>query len=176
MLALRQNFTSSLPILIQRVFKRNLHIFNRLPSKGNSTPYERLIDKAPVYTHLKCWGCVAFAYNPSYKGDECDLNDLPLKDILVCKKGHTQWNTWNLFSNKFLVSKNVKYWEQILRYNKNESLHVCECVTHLDLSMFDIFPKQERKKQQSKKERKRKKKLVVQCSSPAAPKTISFIS
>lgn len=43
------------------------HITNRLPSivlKGK-TPYELLYKKMPNYKHLMCFGCLAFAYNPT---------------------------------------------------------------------------------------------------------------
>lgn len=49
-----------------------VHIINRLPTPilENKTPYEALIQIPPAYDHLKVFGCLAFASNPSFPTDK----------------------------------------------------------------------------------------------------------
>lgn len=67
------------------------HITNRLPSevlKGLS-PYEMLYKKKPNYRHLKCFGCLAFGYNPRREKDKSKLKEYPASslDIQASRRG-----------------------------------------------------------------------------------------
>jgi len=56
-----------------------MHIINRPPSivLQNKTPFEILLQKTPAYDHLKVFGCLAMASNPSRSHDKFDPRGVP---------------------------------------------------------------------------------------------------
>ena len=55
------------------------YIINRLPTRvlQNYTPYEKLLHKAPQYQHMRVFGCLVFASNPTKIGDEFQPRGVP---------------------------------------------------------------------------------------------------
>lgn len=49
-----------------------VHLINRwtTPVLQNKTPYEMLYEESPTYDYLKDFGCLAFAYNPTFTSDK----------------------------------------------------------------------------------------------------------
>lgn len=56
------------------------HIINRLPSPviGNISPYEKLHEKKPNYSHMRTFGCLAIAYNPATQRDKFSARGVPV--------------------------------------------------------------------------------------------------
>lgn len=56
-----------------------VHVTNRLPTPvlKNITPYEVLYKEEPKYKHLREFGCLAFASNPSNNKDKFDARGVP---------------------------------------------------------------------------------------------------
>ena len=93
-------------------------ITNRLPSvvlKGK-TPYELLHKKQPEYWHLKVFGCLAFAYNPSRTKDKFQPRGVPCVFIgySPSQKGY---RLHNLLTGVTFVSRDVKFYEAIFPYH-----------------------------------------------------------
>ena len=93
-------------------------ITNRLPSvvlKGK-TPYELLHKKQPEYWHLKVFGCLAFAYNPSRTKDKFQPRGVPCVFIgySPSQKGY---RLHNLLTRVTFVSRDVKFYEAIFPYH-----------------------------------------------------------
>jgi len=56
-----------------------VHIINRLPSGvvQNKTPFEILMQQSPSYDHLRVFGCLAMASNPSRSHDKFNPCGVP---------------------------------------------------------------------------------------------------
>ena len=88
-----------------------VHIINRLPSPVLSfkTPFERLYSKPPSYSHLRVFGCLAYATNVhvSHKFDHraitCIFIDYPV--------GQKAYKLFNLSTRKIFTSRDVHFHE-----------------------------------------------------------------
>ena len=99
-----------------------VYLINRIPSPvlSNKSPYQILFNKAPNYTHLKVFGCLAFAtiiVNERHKfdprGKRCVFIGYPFG-----VKGYT---LLDLETKKTFISRNVIFYENVFPY-KNEIL------------------------------------------------------
>lgn len=56
-----------------------MHIINKLTNLvlGNVTPFEKLSDKKPTYDHLKAFGCLTMANNPTRTRDKLQARGIP---------------------------------------------------------------------------------------------------
>ncbi|CAH9079345.1 unnamed protein product [Cuscuta epithymum] len=94
-----------------------VHIINKLPSSilNNKSPFEMLFNHPPDYTHLKVFGCLAFAstitsnrtkfYSRSHK---CIFIGYPL--------GSKGYKLYDLTTRKTFISRNVKFYEMTFPY------------------------------------------------------------
>lgn len=57
----------------------SVHIINRLPSPvlDFKTPYDVMYKEPAVYTHMKIFGCLAFAKNPMFPSDKFQPKGVP---------------------------------------------------------------------------------------------------
>ena len=100
-----------------------VHIINRLPSSvlANKTPYEVLMRKTPAYSHLKVFGCLAMASNPSRSHDKLDPRGIPCLFVGYPSQ-QKGYRLLNLITNQYFVSRDVLFYEHIFPYQK-ESYH-----------------------------------------------------
>ena len=94
-----------------------VHITNRLPStvlKGK-TPYEVLYKSTPLYNHLKVFGCLVLASNPSRKKDKFHARGVPCV-FLGYPQSHKGYKLLNLTNNSIFVSRDVRFYENIFPY------------------------------------------------------------
>ena len=97
-----------------------VHIINRLPSPILSfkTPFERLYSKPPSYSHLRVFGCLAYATNVhvSHKFDHraitCIFIGYPI--------GQKAYKLFNLSTRKLFTSKDVHFHENHFPYASSE--------------------------------------------------------
>jgi len=95
------------------------YIINRLPSKvlQNVTPYEKLLHKKPTYQHMKVFGCLAFASNPSRTGDKLQPRGIPCVFLgyPATQKGY---KLLNLLTELTFVSRDVVFHEHIFPFQQ----------------------------------------------------------
>ena len=103
------------------------HITNRLPSVvlEGKNPYEVLYGKAPVYSHLKCFGCLAFAYNPERKHDKFQARGVPCI-FLGYPSTQKGYKLHNLLTGISFVSRHVKFYEAVYPYHIFHTANVNE--------------------------------------------------
>jgi len=93
------------------------YIINRLPTKvlQNVTPYEKLLKKTPSYNHMKVFGCLAFASNPSKTGDKFQPRGVPCVFLgyPATQKGY---KLLNLLTDITFVSRDVVFHEHIFPF------------------------------------------------------------
>lgn len=94
------------------------HITNRLASvilKGK-TPYELLYGKQPGYGHLKYFGCLAFAYNPSSVKDKFQARGVPCV-FLGYSPSQKGYRLQNFLTGVKFISRDVRIYEAIYPYH-----------------------------------------------------------
>lgn len=97
-----------------------VHLINRLPSfvLGNKTPYEKLYNTPPTYDHVKTFGCLAFATNPSITTDKFAHRGIPaiFLGYPPLTKGHI---LLNLLTQKHFVTRDATFIETVFPYHQN---------------------------------------------------------
>lgn len=94
------------------------HITNRLPSPilDNLTPYEVLYKEQPNYNHLRAFGCLAMASNPSIVKDKLQARGVPCI-FLGYPQNQKGYKLYNLLTNQNFVSRDVRFYESIYPYH-----------------------------------------------------------
>ena len=87
-----------------------VHIINRLPSSvlHNKTPFEILMKQLPAYDHLKVFGCLAMARNPSRTHDKFDPRGVPCLFVGYPSR-QKAYKLLNLLTNQYFVSRDVVF-------------------------------------------------------------------
>jgi hypothetical protein len=65
-----------------------VYVRNRMPTtaiKGNTTPYERWYERKPNVSHLRVFGCMAFAHVPDSKRQKLDKKAERLRFVGYCR-------------------------------------------------------------------------------------------
>ena len=93
-----------------------VHIINRLPSPVISfkTPFELLYSKPPSYSHLRVFGCLAYATNvhTSHKFDRRALPSI----FIGYPLGQKAYKLFDLSTKNVFTSRDVKFHENIFPY------------------------------------------------------------
>jgi transposase InsO family protein len=93
-----------------------VHIINRLPSPVISfkTPFELLYSKPPSYSHLRVFGCLAYATNvhTSHKFDRRALPSI----FIGYPLGQKAYKLFDISTKKFFTSRDVKFHENFFPY------------------------------------------------------------
>ncbi|KAI9195862.1 hypothetical protein LWI28_018837 [Acer negundo] len=93
-----------------------VHIINRLPSPVLSfkTPFELLYSKPPNFSHLRVFGCLAYATNvhPSHKFDCRSIPTIFIGYLI----GQKAYKLFDLSTKKVFTSRDVKFLEHIFPY------------------------------------------------------------
>ncbi|KAM1681408.1 hypothetical protein ACFX2K_038957 [Malus domestica] len=98
-----------------------VHLINRLPTKilSNTTPFARLYSKSPTYSHLRVFGCLAYATNThvSHKfaprAHKCVFLGYPV--------GQKAYKLYDLTTHKFITSRDVIFHEHIFPYQNHST-------------------------------------------------------
>jgi hypothetical protein len=90
-----------------------VHIINRLPSLVLSfkTPFELLYTKPPFFSHLRVFGCLAYATNipASHKFNHCSIPSL----FISYPIGQKAYKLFDLSTKKIFTSHDVRFHKNI---------------------------------------------------------------
>lgn len=90
---------------------------NCIPSsllKGKS-PFELLHNQSPLYSYIKVFGCLAYAYDHNMPNDKFRAHSHPCV-FLGCPFGKKWWRFYNIKHKKFIISRDVVFDESIFPY------------------------------------------------------------
>ncbi|CAH9080033.1 unnamed protein product [Cuscuta epithymum] len=96
------------------------YLINRTPSAIHEykTPYEILFGVPPCYKSLRVFGCLCYAFNMKSKNDKflSRSRKCVFVGYIFGKKG---WHVFDLETQEYFVSRDVKFFEQIFPYASN---------------------------------------------------------
>ncbi|CAH9140526.1 unnamed protein product [Cuscuta epithymum] len=88
------------------------YLINRLPSPviDNKSPYALLYNKAPLYDHLRVFGCLCYAHNKIVSGDKFAPRGVRCVFLgyAYAQKG---WKVFDLDNRRHFVSRDVRFIE-----------------------------------------------------------------
>ncbi|GJU93505.1 cysteine-rich receptor-like protein kinase 8 [Tanacetum coccineum] len=98
---------------------------NKTPSSvlKFKTPYEVLLQKKPVYEHLRVFGCLAMASNPDRTIDKFSPRGVPCL-FLGYPQHQKGYKLLNLLTKKKFVSRDVQFYEHVFPYSNPQMLHL----------------------------------------------------
>ncbi|KAG7578912.1 Integrase catalytic core [Arabidopsis thaliana x Arabidopsis arenosa] len=90
------------------------YLINRTPSilLNGETPFERLYGHAPSYSHLRVFGCLAYAHNIDHRGDKFATRSRRCV-FLGYPYGKKGWKLFDLDREIFFVSRDVVFQEDV---------------------------------------------------------------
>lgn len=103
------------------------YIINQLPSKiiGDKTPYEVLFGHQPEYDHMRVFGCLAYYKNNETNGDKFEPRG-KLEVFLGYPPGKKGYKIYDLEQRKMMMTRDVKFIEDIFPFSKTESKNIEE--------------------------------------------------
>jgi len=109
-----------------------VYIINRLPSSvlHNKTPFEILLNDHPKYDHMKVFGCLARASNPSRTHDKFEPRGVPCLFLgySLRQKGY---KLMNLLRKQCFVSRDLQFYEHIFPYHKDSYQQYLRSIPHV---------------------------------------------
>ncbi|XP_026378738.1 uncharacterized protein LOC113273194 [Papaver somniferum] len=95
------------------------------PILNNKTPYEVLFGKPPLYKQLKVFGCLCYVHDQSSKGDKFASRGRRCV-FLGYPYGKKAWQVYDLDTRKFMVSRDVKFYETQFPYKTELNGNIVE--------------------------------------------------
>ena len=93
-----------------------VHLINRLPSSVLSfkTPFELLYSKLPSFSHIRVFGCLAYATNV-HSSHKFDFRSMP-SIFIGYPIGQKAYKLFDISSKKIFTSRDVRFHENIFPY------------------------------------------------------------
>ncbi|KAL8103895.1 hypothetical protein AgCh_028189 [Apium graveolens] len=100
-----------------------VHLINKLPTPvlQHKSPHEVLYKELPGYDHLRVFGCLAFAYNPSPPTDNFEHRGMPCI-FLGYPLGQKAYRLMNLMTKQEFTSRDVLFRESIFPFHWDSSI------------------------------------------------------
>jgi hypothetical protein len=111
------------------------YLINRTPTPvlRGKTPYEMLYGQAPSYDHLKVFGCLCYAHNLGKTSDK--FASRSRKCVFVgYPSGKKGWKLFDLDSQRYFVSRDVKFFETEFPYAHTSEEGATPSVEPVELS------------------------------------------
>jgi len=133
-------FQAHLPLLFwAECVSTAVHIINRLPTPllSHKTPFERLYGKLPSYSHLRVFGCLAYATNVHVphkfapRAKRCIFLGYPV--------GQKAYKLYDLTTHQMFTSRDVVFHETIFPYESIPSTF-SKSTPVLPLPVSDHYP------------------------------------
>ena len=99
-----------------------IHLINRLPTPllHNKSPFTLLHNALPTFSHLKCFGCLAFA--STLHVHRTKFQSRARKSVFLGYRNGTKgYLLYDLNSNEFFVSRNVVFFENVYPFSSVHS-------------------------------------------------------
>ncbi|CAL9226810.1 unnamed protein product, partial [Arabidopsis halleri] len=98
------------------------YLINRTPSTllQGATPFEKLYGNTPSYTHLRVFGCLAYAHNFDHKGDKFTSRSRRCI-FLGYPYGKKGWKLYDLDREIFFVSRDVTFQKDVFPLSTSTS-------------------------------------------------------
>ncbi|XP_071712351.1 uncharacterized protein [Rutidosis leptorrhynchoides] len=114
-------FQSSLPLQFWGdCVMTAVYLINRIASSilKNKIPYEILLNKVLTYNHLRVFGCLAIASNPSRNIDKFSERGVPC--VFLGYPAHQKgYKLYNLLTKSTFISRDVLFYEHIFPFSKS---------------------------------------------------------
>ncbi|KAK9706955.1 hypothetical protein RND81_07G163400 [Saponaria officinalis] len=106
------------------------------PQQNGVTPYEIIHHKPANYSDLKVFGCLVMVYNPDRDRDKFQPRGIPCV-FLGYPANKKRYKVQDLMTKRRFVSRDVKFYEQILPFSQNSQ------GVHMTLRSIGVLPDQE---------------------------------
>lgn len=109
------------------------HLINRTPSSvlQGKTPYELLFETKPQYDLLHTFGCLCYSHRLSRDKDK--FGPRSRRCVFVgCPFGKKGWRLFDLDSEQFFVSRDVRFQEDVFLFKEKEEVTLTPTTTTLE--------------------------------------------
>lgn len=99
------------------------YLINKMPMEqfNWTTPYERLYETLPHYSHLRKFGCLCFAITMGTHKDK--FQERAIKPVLVgYASTHKAYKLYNLTDRSIFISRDVVFYEDIFPFQNNNDI------------------------------------------------------
>lgn len=124
--------------------KAAVYLMNGTPSQilNGKTPYEKFYNRVPAYTHLRVFGCLAYAHNVNHRGDKFAARNRRCM-FLGYPPGKKGWNLYDLEREVIFTSRDVVFCEDQFPFASSPAVDVVDVSVPTPSPAIDIFQEED---------------------------------